>query len=267
MHSRASDGAHSPAEVVEIASSVGVEAIALTDHDTLAGLPEAVAAGERLGVRVITGVELSAMDGADEVHILGLHLARTQDMELTLADFRERRVNRAEQMVERLNMLGIPVQLESVLALSGGGAIGRPHLARALVDGGWVRDSREAFDRYLGNGRPASVPKARIGIRDAIQLIHQAGGLAVWAHPGSMGKRARLEQLRALGMDGVEVRHPGHAAEDMTRLKALADHLDLVPSGGSDWHGALDGPRTMGAMHVPAEWLELQEARLRARAA
>lgn len=267
MHSTASDGARSPSDVVETARTAGLLAVALTDHDTLSGIAEARAAGERLGVRVISGVELSATEGLDEVHVLGLHISRPDALELALADFRERRRRRAELMVERLNALGVPVTIEAVMAEAGGGAIGRPHIARALVAGGWARDHREAFDRFLGNGRPAHVPKAKVTVREAIQLIHHAGGLAVWAHPGAAGTRARLEQMRAEGLDGVEVRHPGHSTDDATRLKALADHLGLVPSGGSDWHGSPDGPRALGGMNVPAEWLAMQDARLGARAA
>lgn len=267
MHSLASDGTCSPDLVVETARSVGLSAIALTDHDTLAGLPEAAAAGARLGIRVIPGVELSAMDGREEVHVLGLHLSRTESLELALADFRKRRLQRAEAMVAKLNALGVAVSLEAVLSAASGGAIGRPHLARAIVDGGWARDTREAFDRYLGNGRPAHVEKAKISVRDAIALVHQAGGLAVWAHPGAAANRRRLEQMRGEGLDGVEVRHPGHSSEDLARLKVLADHLGLVPSGGSDWHGAREGPRFMGSMFVPGEWLDIQDARVEARAA
>ncbi len=267
MHSTASDGARSPTQVVETAHAVGLLAVALTDHDTLAGIAEARAAGDRLGVRIISGVELSATEGLDEVHVLGLHLIRPEGLELALAEFRERRRRRAEAIVERLNALGVPLSLDAIMAEARGGAIGRPHIARAMVAGGWARDHRDAFDRYLGNGRPAHVPKAKVSVRDAIQLIHGAGGLAVLAHPGAGGTRVRLEQMRAEGLDGVEVRHPGHTTEDATRLKALADHLGLVPSGGSDWHGAAEGPRTLGSMKIPAEWLEMQDARLGARAA
>lgn len=267
MHSLASDGACSPMDVVQTAQAVGLSAIALTDHDTLAGLAEARAAGKRLGIRVIGGVELSAMDGREEVHVLGLHLSRTESLELALSDFRLRRLQRAEAMVARLNALGIPLSLDAVLSAAAGGAIGRPHLARAIVQAGWARDTREAFDRYLGNGRPAHVPKAKVSVREAIQLVHQAGGLAVWAHPGAAATRRRLEQMRGDGLDGVEVRHPGHSSEDILRIKTLADHLGLVPSGGSDWHGAREGPRLMGSMLVPGEWLVIQDARVEARAA
>jgi predicted metal-dependent phosphoesterase TrpH len=268
MHSTASDGARTPADVVAAARRVGLAAIALTDHDTLDGLAEAREAGARVGVRVVNGVELSALDDAGgEVHVLGLHLSRVDSLERELARFRDTRRVRAERIVERLNALGIPLPLDAVLAEAGTGVIGRPHVARALVAGGWARDFRDAFDRWLAIGRPAYIEKHRLTVAEAIRLVHQAGGLAILAHPGPAGTHRRLQGLAALGMDGVEVRHPGHSAEDVARLGALVEHLDLVPSGGSDWHGATDGPRAIGAMQVPGSWLERQDARLRERAA
>ncbi|HEX6534943.1 MAG TPA: PHP domain-containing protein [Gemmatimonadaceae bacterium] len=265
MHSTASDGALPPADVIAAAARAGLAAIALTDHDTLAGVAEAREAGDRAGVRVIAGVELSAVEPDGELHLLGLHLSNPGVMEGELAAFREARRDRAGRIVERLNALGVPVTLEAVHREAGSGAIGRPHVARALVAGGWARDLRDAFDRWLGNGRPAFVEKRHLSIADAIGLVHASGGLAVYAHPGPGATRARLEALRALGLDGVEVRHPSHSAEDIARIGTLADYLGLVPSGGSDWHGASDGPRTIGSMRVPGSWLDLQESRVRAR--
>ncbi|MBX6330891.1 MAG: PHP domain-containing protein [Gemmatimonadaceae bacterium] len=266
MHSTASDGALPPGEVVAAAKRAGLVAIALTDHDTVAGLAEAREVGDRLGVRVVAGVELSAVE-EDEVHLLGLHLARLDEVERQLAAFREARRERARQIVDRLNALGLPVTLDAVMAQAGTGAVGRPHIARALIAGGWARDLREAFERWLGNGRPAYVEKRRLALADAIRLVHDAGGIAVLAHPGSEARRARLEALRAIGLDGVEVRHPSHTPEDVARIAALAEHLQLVPSGGSDWHGNADGPRVLGAMHIPESWLQQQDERVRARAA
>jgi predicted metal-dependent phosphoesterase TrpH len=266
MHSTASDGAATPTAVVEAARKAGLIAICLTDHDTLAGIPEARAAGERLGVRVIAGVELSALDAAGyETHILGLHIARPEPLQLALDAYRIARRERALAIVARLNELGVAVTVDAVLAAAGDAAIGRPHVARALVSGGFARDHREVFDRWLGAGRPAFVEKRRLAMAEAFALIHEAGGLAVYAHPGGEGSRERVVALAALGMDGLEVRHPGHTAADIARLGVLAEQLDLLPSGGSDWHGATEGPRTIGNMNVPVEWLERQEARLRAR--
>jgi 3',5'-nucleoside bisphosphate phosphatase len=266
-HSTASDGSRAPADVVREAKRVGLAAIALTDHDTLDGIAEATATGAELGVRVVPGVELSAVEGDAETHILGLHLSDTREMEAQLVSLREMRRSRAERIVIRLNDLGVRIEFASVLEQSAGGAIGRPHVARAMIAEGWAVDFRDAFDRYLGNGRPAYVAKERLAITDAIGLIHRAGGLAVLAHPSHSGTRERIAAFVEQGMDGVEVRHPSHSSEDTLRLNALVAHFSLVPSGGSDWHGAAEGPRTLGMMHVPAEWLDTQECRVRARAA
>jgi len=260
-HSTASDGAFPPADVVAHARAVGLAAIALTDHDAVDGVADATLAGDRLGVRVIAGVELSAFEGNRELHLLGLHLADTTGMESGLVELRTARRSRAEEIVRRLNLHNVPVTVDAVMAEAGEGAIGRPHVARAMIAGGWVRDQREAFDKFLGAGRPAFVDKLRLTVADAIAMVHRAGGIAVWAHPGQEGVRARVEPLAALGLDGIEVRHPSHSAEDLARLGALTDFFGLVPSGGSDWHGATEGPRTIGNQRVPFDWLTRQEER------
>ncbi len=266
-HSTASDGSRAPADVVAAAKRAGLSAIALTDHDTVAGIDEATHAGLSLGVRVVPGVELSAVEGDIETHILGLHISDTREMEATLVALRDMRRTRAERIVQRLNELGVRIEVAAVLEQAAGGAIGRPHVARAMIAEGWAVDFRDAFDRYLGNGRPAYVPKERLAVVDAIGLIHRAGGLAVLAHPAQGGTRERVEAFVRDGIDGVEVRHPSHSSEDIARLTALVDYFGLVPSGGSDWHGAMDGARTLGTMRVPAEWLARQDGRVQARAA
>jgi hypothetical protein len=266
-HSTASDGAFAPEVVVQTAAAAGLAALALTDHDTLAGVAAARAEGERTGLRIVPGVELSLMDGEREVHMLGLHVAAVDQLEARLTDVRDSRRVRAEQIVAKLNALGVPVTAAAVFAEAAGGAIGRPHVARALIAGGWARDQREAFDKYLGAGRPANVEKLRVTIADGIRFIHESGGIAVIAHPGGQGRRETIEPLVALGLDGLEVRHPGHSAEDIARLDALADFFGLVKSGGSDWHGGTAGPRVLGGMNVPLEWLERQDARVESRKA
>jgi predicted metal-dependent phosphoesterase TrpH len=266
-HSTASDGSRSPADVVREANRIGLSAIALTDHDTLDGIAEASAMGAELGIRIVPGVELSAVEGDSETHILGLHLSDTRPLEAELAGLREMRRNRAARIVSRLNELGVRIDLESVMQQAAGGAVGRPHVARAMIAEGWAVDFRDAFDRYLGNGRPAYVSKERLAVADAIGLIHRAGGLAILAHPAHSGTRERIAMFVSHGIDGVEVRHPSHSGEDIARLGALVDHFSLVPSGGSDWHGASEGARILGMMRVPIEWLQRQDGRVRARAA
>ena len=261
-HSTASDGTFPPEGVIEAAERRGLAALALTDHDTIDGVRAARQAAKRAGIRVIAGVELSAFDGDHEVHLLALHLSNLDALEKRLTELRASRLVRARRIVEKLNGLGIPLTLGEVLQQSNGGAVGRPHVARALIARGVVADFRDAFMRYLGNNGSAFVPKDPLSVHDAIAIAHEAGAIAVWAHPSDGGRRERLEPLVAAGLDGIEIRHPSHSAEDMKRLQALADFFGLVPSGGSDWHGAPDGPRRLGTMNVPIEWLEKQDERV-----
>jgi predicted metal-dependent phosphoesterase TrpH len=263
-HSTASDGTVAPEEVIETALRCGLTALALTDHDTIDGVSVARAAGARVGVRVIPGVELSAFHEGHEVHLLALHLTHLEGLQRRLTELRTMRYNRAQAIVEKLNTLGVPLTLDEVLLQSNGGAVGRPHVARALIARGVVQDFRDAFTKYLGSAGAAFVPKEHFSIEDAIAIAHEAGALAIWAHPGDGGRRERLEPLVAAGLDGLEIRHPSHSGEDVKRLQALADFFNLVPSGGSDWHGAPDGPRRLGIMNVPVEWLERQDERVAA---
>ncbi len=265
LHSTASDGTEAPERVVRAAQAAGLSAIALTDHDTVDGVEAAMSAGEQAGVRVIAGVELSAYERNDETHLLGLHLSRLNDVQGHLAAFRTARRERAEAMVHRLNDIGVRITFDDVLSVAADAAIGRPHVARALVENGWARDLRDAFDRYLGAGRPAFLEKRRMGLGEAIALVHGCGGIAVLAHPGAGGTVARIGALVALELDGVEVLHPSHSADDRARLLALVQHFGLVPSGGSDSHGSGDGARVVGALRVPEEWLERQDERVARR--
>lgn len=205
---------------------------------------------------------MSAFQDDHEVHVLALHLSQLETLEKRLLELRAQRYTRAEKIVDRLNVLGIPITLDEVLVQSNGGAVGRPHVARALIARGVVHDFRDAFMRYLGGNGSAFVPKDRLSIEDAIVIAHEAGALAIWAHPGDGGRRERLEPLVAAGLDGIEIRHPSHSGEDTKRLQALTDFFGLVPSGGSDWHGATDGARRLGMMNVPLEWLDKQDEKV-----
>jgi 3',5'-nucleoside bisphosphate phosphatase len=261
LHSTASDGTSAPEVVVLAARDAGLRALALTDHDTVEGIAPARDAAKAAGMELVPGVELSAYEGTDEVHILGLHIVQLDEMRDSLAVFREARRERAAGIVRLLNGLGVRITFDDVLAVAGDAAIGRPHVARAMVGNGWAMDLRDAFDRYLGAGRPAYLDKRRVSIPEAIELIHRCGGIAVLAHPGPESTHERIERLAAMGLDGLEVIHPSHSGDDRARLLSLTKHLNLVPSGGSDSHGSADGTRVVGAMKVPGEWLELQAAR------
>ncbi|MBC7895395.1 MAG: PHP domain-containing protein [Cytophagaceae bacterium] len=265
LHSTASDGSRPPEEVVATALVAGLHTMALTDHDTVAGIAAAREAALGTSLNVVAGVELSAYQGDDETHLLGLHLEDIAGMDSGLHLFREARYARGEGMVARLNAIGVKISFADVLEQSRGGAIGRPHVAKALVENGWARDLRDAFDRYLGLGRPAFLEKRRLSIRDAIGMVHECGGLAFLAHPGAHTNKARLAALQVQGLDGAEVLHPSHSAEDRRRLLEGVESLGMLPSGGSDSHGASEGPRVIGSMHVPLAWLARHHERLDAR--
>jgi 3',5'-nucleoside bisphosphate phosphatase len=260
VHSTASDGSFSPEVVVKRAVAAGLRAIALTDHDTLAGLPEALAAGERLGIRVVSGCEFSAAAPWGEMHVLGYFLPHPSPaLEGFLERCRADRVRRAQEMVQQLRRLGMEISFESVLQESGGGAVGRPHVARAIVRHGGAIDPNDAFDRFIGRGRPAFVEKALPEFRTVAGVVHAAGGLVSVAHLKERGTRAFIERLKGEGLNAVETRHPSHDPDLRARLTDIALRLGLLRTGGSDWHGDPEPGvthGTIGSQQVPLEWLD-----------
>ena len=240
-HTVVSDGTLTPTQLVELAARKGLAAIAVTDHDHLGGLAEARAAGERLGVEIVPGVELSVSHPSGDVHVLAYFVDPEEPrLAARLAEFRDVRASRGRLMVEKLRALGVDVTYEDVLAHAKEGAVGRPHIARALMAKGIVKSVNEAFERWIGDDSPAYVEKAKLDAREAIALVHGAGGVAVLAHPGLLAEKGRdtlVRELAALGLDGVEVEHSRHPSEVRRRMRALAKELDLVETGGSDFHG------------------------------
>jgi predicted metal-dependent phosphoesterase TrpH len=266
VHSTASDGGLPPEAVVERARTSGLTAIALTDHDTVAGVPAAVAAGDRLGLRVVGGCEFSCAAPWGEMHVLGYFLpSESAELEMFLERRRADRVRRGREMVNRLQGLGVRLEFEDVLRQSRGGAVGRPHVARAIVRQGGAIDISDAFDRYIGRGRPAFVEKILPAFRDVADVVHSVRGMVSVAHLKERGTRSFLERLKRDGLDAVEVRHPSHDADLRSRLTGIALRLGLLRTGGSDWHGDPEPGETHGALgsqEVPLEWLEqLEELR------
>ena len=263
VHSTASDGRLAPAAVVGRAATAGLGAVALTDHDTLAGVPEALAAGERLGIRVVAGCEFSAAAPWGEMHVLGYFLpSESPELEAFLARCRADRVRRGREMVTRLNTLGVALDFDDVLRHADGGAIGRPHVARAIVSRGGAAHVSEAFDRYIGRGRPAFVEKVLPQFGEITAQVHAVRGLVSIAHLKDRGTRSFIERLKFEGLDAVETRHPSHDGELRSRLTDIALRLGLLRTGGSDWHGDPEPGATHGALgsqEVPLEWLERLE--------
>jgi predicted metal-dependent phosphoesterase TrpH len=250
---------------VQRAREVGLAVIALTDHDTVSGVSGAAAAGREIGVRVVAGCEFSVRAPWGELHLLGYFLSPGDaPLEAFLAQARAARERRGTQMIEKLQHLGVAIDLEDLAFQAGGGAVGRPHVARALVDAGIVDGFEEAFDRYLGRGRPAFVEKWLPSLREVADLVHSGGGLVLAAHLGERGQEPQLRAFQTEGLDGIEVRHPSHPPRLETRLTKLARRLDLAISGGSDWHGESNNwvsHAPLGGMQVPLEWLEELECR------
>jgi hypothetical protein len=264
-HSTFSDGTLEPEQVVELAATRGLTGIALTDHDTTEGVERARKAATGTGLRVLLGCELSAEHHAADapqaepspVHVLGYEFDPAEPVfQARRAWIRDGRVGRARRMVERLRALGADIDLERVLALAGSGSVGRPHVAKALVEAGVVPDVPSAFTpEWIGTGGRAYVAKDAVGPTEAVRLIRGAGGVAVLAHPSLHAGAGPVPEpviraMAAAGLDGLEVDHPDQAPPERTRLRALAGELGLEVTGASDCHGALYGYR-LGVERTP----------------
>lgn len=262
FHSSASDGVESPAALVGRAVAAGLSVAALTDHDTVGGLGAFESAAAGTGLVAAGGTELSVDEGGEDVHLLGLFVDPTEpDLASRLAFVREVRTRRGEMIVELLNGLGVTLDLEAIRAEVGEGAFGRPHVARALVAAGVVGSVPEAFERFLGEGAPAWVPKAKWGLGEAIGAVRRAGGLAVLAHPvWYEDPRGLVRKGRDLGLDGIEVYHPDHGGREEEFLREARD-LGLLVTAGSDFHAEADGMRTLGACRLAEPlWERVAEA-------
>src|SRR5881227_1145436 len=247
------------------AKAAGLAAIALSDHDTTDGVAEAARAGAALAIRVIAGCEFSVKAPWGELHVLGYFLpAGEPRLQEFLVGTRAARHRRAEQMVARLQRLGVEIEIADVLREARDGSVGRPHVARALVARGVAADINDAFARYLGRGRPAYVEKPLPLLQQVAELVHAVGGIAVAAHLGDHGTEGQIRQFQEQGLDGLEVRHPSHSPGTERRITGIAQRLGMAISGGSDWHGDMelgDSHAPLGGLDIPMEWLEKLEER------
>ncbi|MBM3500690.1 MAG: PHP domain-containing protein [Armatimonadetes bacterium] len=260
IHSTASDGTQTPEEIVREARRIGLAGIAIADHDELGGSAEAALHAERIGLRLIPAVEISTDYEDVEVHILGYWID-PQDVRLgeRLRTIREGRLQRAQQILDRLAELGVTnVGIDDVLREAGGGSVGRPHVAAALVRAGVTGHRQEAFKRYLGKTAPAYVPRVRPTTLEAIDIVREAGGCPVVAHPGLVPRRPRLiEQMADYGVEGVEVYHPKHSPRQIALLLERVQAAGLLVTGGSDSHGpGGTEPVSIGAGSAPEACLE-----------
>ena len=266
-HTNRSDGTFTPTELVTLAAERGLDVVAVTDHDTTDGVTEAVTAGGSVGVEVVPGIELSAEHLGTSVHVLCYWPDEANtELRAELRRLHDSRLRRGELMVDRLQQLGVPISFDRVREIAGGGSIVRPHVAQAMVEAGVVATEEEAFDRYIGDGGAAHVPKHALDPVDAVELIRRAGGVCVLAHPGMWGDQTSvpdelIERMAAAGMTGLEVDHCDHTPEQRAYYAALADRLALVPTGGSDCHGTRYDPIRLGsALTTPDRFERLRAA-------
>lgn len=253
-HSTASDGTLAPAELIARSARRGLRVVALTDHDTTAGVHEAQEAASRHGLHLIPGVELSTGVPRGELHILGYGIdPGDRALQDEIARFRDDRVLRAGRILDRLDDLGIELDRAFLDRIGPDASTGRPHIARAMIEAGVVTTVSEAFDRFLAVGKPAFVPRAQVEPEDAVRLIHGAGGIAVMAHPFSLPNPDEvLQRMVAAGLDGVETYYGEYDARQRASLQAMADHFRLLVTGGSDYHGpAFREGRELGSVDIP----------------
>ena len=267
-HSTASDGTLSPEELADLAAEKGLRAIALTDHDTVGGVAAALERGNHRRVLVIPGVELGARyNGGGQMHILGYYIDHRHPFLLDrLSWLRARRRERAEKIVSRLHEIDVPISRDRVFQLAGIGSLGRPHVARALLEAGHVRSVSEAFDRYLKEGAPAFIEKFQFTSRQAIRLIRTSGGVAVLAHPASLklspnGLEACVEQLISEGLGGIEVYWSKHSKSEIAYYEGVATRFGLIVTAGSDFHGINKPTIELGAqLHGQADEAHVLDA-------
>lgn len=270
-HSNFSDGTMTPTELVALARHKKISALALTDHDTMAGTPEAILAGVEMGVEIIPGIEISVLYNQVEYHVLGYWAdPRNSPLAAALSRLQGARAERNAKILEKLKALGIPVTAEELQLVSEQGQTGRPHIARILVQRGVVRTMTQAFDQFLKKGEAAYVSRFAYGAAEAVALIRQAGGLAVLAHPAQNDPElirlpVVLADLVPAGLEGIELYYPTHSHKVKKRMRALATEYDLLLTGGSDYHGEVRPGTSLaggGNIFVPPELLEKMKERL-----
>jgi predicted metal-dependent phosphoesterase TrpH len=249
-----------------MAERAGVRVMALTDHDSIAGVPAAEARAARSGIRLIPGAELSVSESGMDVHLLAYGFdPADKAFNAALSRYRESRRERARKILLRLKGLGIRIGLDEVEEIAQDGALGRPHIAEALMRGGYVETFHEAFQRFLGHHAPAYVAKQEVTLEEAVGVVRDAGGVTVLAHPGTLNRDHLIDAWARRGLDGIEVWHSKHAPADVARYRALAEKQGFLMTGGSDFHGERTPDVSIGSVAVPENVLEALDEAFRAR--
>ena len=263
IHTNHSDGFYSPKEIVLKAKENNLDTISITDHDNLSAINEATEIGKEIGIEIISGVEISSDIRDKEVHILAYFIEPDNpEVERYLTFFREERKKRAVRILNKLRSIGIPISVEEVINKADSYAIGRPHIAHALLEGGFVSSYFEAFNKYIGNGCPAYEKKVHISPQSAFKIISDAGGLSFIAHPGNMQDDI-LKELIEAGVDGIEVYHPSHSPQHVKFYKGIVNEYFLLESGGSDFHGGKrDDEKNFGRYYSSLSVVEAMRNRL-----
>ncbi|MEE9553332.1 MAG: PHP domain-containing protein [candidate division Zixibacteria bacterium] len=257
LHTSASDGVLPPDKVIENAMRLGLKAIAITDHDTVDGFTEALKLVNGNFMEAVPGVELSGFYKESDIHILGYYIDyENPEFVKKIRKFKESRYERGENMVAKLNDLGINLSMDTVRGIAGKSSLGRPHVADALLKEEFVQTYDEAFARYLGYHAPAYVAKDLLTVSEAIDLIHLVRGVAILAHPGTLRKDELIPELVEMGLDGIEAYHSQHSRSDVAKYKTMAKKYDVINTGGSDCHGPRKGKILMGSQRVPYSILE-----------
>jgi len=241
MHTSYSDGKFSPQQLIDLSKKCGLDIISITDHDNVNAVSQAISYGNEKGIQVIPGVEISADVNEQEVHILGYFINHKNKKFLEfLSSLREKRLQRNERIVEKLNDLGSKIKFNSIIGKVGiDTSVGRPHIAMELSEEGFVNSYYEAFMKYIGDGKPAYVKKPNPPAKEVIKLISELGGLSFIAHPGKIIRDVFLTELIAYGLDGIETVHPSHSKDDINYFTSAAAENFLLTSGGSDFHGGV----------------------------
>lgn len=257
LHTTASDGTYPPEKMVKLASERGFTTISITDHDTTEGIDEAKIAGNIYGVDVISGIELTVEYMDFEMHILGYYINKdNDDFQNFLMTLRDIRLNRAQEMADKLKTLGYSIPIDNIIQSSEKASLGRLHIANSLISAGHVQSIEEAMSRFLRKGRPAYVPKKRIHPIEGIDLIKNIGGIAVIAHPGLANLERFFEDLIKFGIDGIEVFHTKHSPSQSERYLKFAEENKLLVTGGSDCHGLGKETELLGAINLPEKYLK-----------